>query len=152
MKSLTFVMLFVLFIAGCREAEVVGPPELKLGRDQCAHCGMIISDERFAAAMIVKTDRGNRALVFDDIGDMVAYPRDHPEQTIIHRYVKDFDSSEWVKADQANFVRVLDMHTPMGSGLIAYASQDAAAAKQGSHLRFEQLATFENHPSTAPAE
>ena len=33
-------------LAGCDRAPLSGPPELRLGRDECVECGMIINDDR----------------------------------------------------------------------------------------------------------
>jgi copper chaperone NosL len=126
-------------IAGCREAEIDGPPELKLGHDECVHCGMIINDARYAAAALIEVDGRTKAVVFDDIGDLVDYATDNPSVVIRKRYVADYVTRKWLVADEATIVHVPDLHTPMGSGLIAFSSVEAAAAQKGRSIPFKDL-------------
>ncbi len=135
----SLLMLAVLLIAGCQEAVVDGPPELKLGRDECVHCGMIINDARYAAAALIEADGRVKAVVFDDIGDLVAYAADSPAAVIRKRYVADYATKQWLVAEEAVIVHVSDLHTPMGSGLIAFSSADAAAGQKGRQLAFKDL-------------
>ena len=66
---LTGVLVGPILLAGCGgESATAGPPEISYGRDTCHRCGMIVSDERYAAALVA-TDGTTR--VFDDIGEMV---------------------------------------------------------------------------------
>src|SRR5690606_10861439 len=52
-----------------------GPPNISYGSDSCAHCKMIISDARFAAAW---RDTNGKVLRFDDIGCMVGMYAEQP--------------------------------------------------------------------------
>jgi hypothetical protein len=52
-RLLTF-SIALASIAACRTGELTGPPDLRLGRDECAGCGMIISDGRCASAMLIQ--------------------------------------------------------------------------------------------------
>ena len=55
--------------AGCADRSADGPPVVHYGQDVCAACNMIVSEERFAAALVVKTDGldGHRDLGSHDL-------------------------------------------------------------------------------------
>jgi copper chaperone NosL len=134
MKSLALTSLFIATLIGCSTRSEDGSPQVRWGADECAHCGMIVSDERFAAALRIITDGEQRDLAFDDIGDMIAYEREHKPLDIRKRFVKDSESRQWTDAASAVFVRNDNTHTPMGSGISAFAQQaqaDACIARSG---------------------
>jgi copper chaperone NosL len=91
---------------------------------------MILSDERCAAAMIVKSGDEHTALLFDDIGDMIDYEREHAGITVVRRYVHDFETRQWLDTSAATFLRSAQLSTPMGSGIIAFADSNRAKARQ----------------------
>src|SRR5262245_16948176 len=71
MIRLAFIPVFIAgaaLLGGCERASTDSPPAIAYGRDECAHCGMIISDDRFAAALIVRDGAQSHPLLFDDIG------------------------------------------------------------------------------------
>ena len=118
-----------LALAGCGEpADPLAPPDIVYGEDVCDACGMILSDERFAAATIVDGDDGPEPRRFDDIGDMFSYHRGHGDLVVHRWYVHDLDSQSWLDATTAHFVRGEGIRSPMGSGLAAFATAERAAA------------------------
>lgn len=119
-------------LGACGDAMLSGPPELHVGRDECAGCGMILNDAKCAGALLV-AENGTRAhLLFDDIGCMVEFERDH-SPVVVSRFVHDYARGAWTDAADAVFVVSDAGHiaTPMGSGTVAYADAAAAAAKAG---------------------
>jgi copper chaperone NosL len=126
------VMLLALAASACGSSPPaeIRPPEILLGEDRCSECGMIISDLRFAAAAV--TPEGAN-LLFDDIGDMLRYRARAglPEGTVF--FVHDYDSREWLEAGSAFFVRSSRIHSPMGSGIAAFAHQTRAEAMAADH-------------------
>jgi copper chaperone NosL len=120
----------VFVLAACAQGQTtIEPPEIHYGEDQCDECGMIISDPRFASGFLHEVSAGRyESLAFDDIGNMLAYMQKHPEQQIVAWYVHDYTSEEWLDATQAYFVSSPEIHTPMGHGIAAHASQAAAQA------------------------
>jgi nitrous oxide reductase accessory protein NosL len=124
------LLLLPLGLAACGPApDPMAPPEIVYGEDVCDACGMIISEERFAAAAIVSGADGPTARKFDDIGDMLDYHARNPEVEILRWYVHDHDSLKWLDAMTASFVRSQQLGTPMGSGIAAFADAAAAEAK-----------------------
>jgi copper chaperone NosL len=129
------------------------PPAIVYGEDVCAQCGMIISDARFASAMWVQGDRGPESLIFDDIGDLLAYEEANPGLQVLARYVHDYDTEEWIRADSAVYVSSRDIQSPMGHGLAAFYDAESAAlhvaTADGKALTFDELAT-ERMPHDRP--
>ena len=147
--------LLAAFVVGCDRAPADAPPQIKYGHDECAHCGMILTDERCAAAIIVQDANGRTSLLFDDIGDMLDYESAHPDLAITHRFVHDFAVRTWLDATAASYVVSETIHTPMGSGIIAFAnaSQAQASGAQASAKDYTQLTTARRQKtsSTKPA-
>jgi copper chaperone NosL len=125
-----YLLTLLLLLTGCAQGQaVIEPPTIYYGEDRCAECGMIISDPRFASSLLYEISEGRYAsLLFDDIGDMLVYSEKHPQQKIVARYVHDYANEEWLDATQAYYVSSLEIHTPMGHGIAAHATQIAAQA------------------------
>ncbi|MCC6944616.1 MAG: nitrous oxide reductase accessory protein NosL [Thermomicrobiales bacterium] len=128
-------------LAGCGDdaASADDPPEIKLGRDNCDRCGMIISEERFASGIV---DAKGNALLFDDAGEMVATVQ---EEGLGERraWVHGYPSLEWIDATKAWYAVTMETPTPMGSGVFPFDSEQEAttfAAEQGGMVfRWEEL-------------
>lgn len=137
------IILTVLLIAACSAPAISPqtPPEIVYGEDVCDHCGMIINEERFAAGAVIETSAGRfEHRAFDDIGDMFAYAQaldakagdaqaDGAMPRIVTYFVHDYQSLEWLDAHEAHFIVTEASRTPMGSGLVAFASLEDAEAQ-----------------------
>jgi copper chaperone NosL len=119
------------------------PPNIAYGRDVCEQCGMIISEPRFATATVLEDGTSHK---FDDIGDMVLYHFDHPDQKVKAYFAHDYNSQEWIRAETATFVASDQIKSPMGHGLAAFLkSSDAesfASEVNGKVMNFEGLRAF----------
>ena len=118
-------VLLLGLLAGCSSsAEANGPPEITYGRDICIECNMIISEPRFAAAY--RLDDGE-AKAFDGIGEMVKHGRRTDDfARITFAWVHDFDTEDWILVEDAYFVAGGSVVTPMGHGIVAFATEPAA--------------------------
>lgn len=140
------LLLFFLSACGGTPIDPDTPPEIAYGEDVCSRCGMIIGDERFAAALVVeKAANDYEQLVFDDAGEMFAYAaEDAGRSRIVRWFVHDYNSREWIDASSAWFVIADSLHTPMGYGVAACAEQAEAQALaqewQGSVVPFAEAA------------
>ena len=115
-----------LLVAGCAKPDYPGPPEIRFGQDTCHACGMIIHDERYAAAIVTTDPDGIvEKHVFDDIGEMLQFIPPANSKTL-HRYVRDASTKQWIDAGKATLVKLPDLTTPMGSGIAAYADPQSA--------------------------
>jgi copper chaperone NosL len=122
-------LVVALLLWGCSQEPQDGPPEVRYGQDECVLCGMILSDQRHVAALRVTQDGEQRDLLFDDIGDMLEYERDNAPLEVKRRFVHDFETRQWVDADNAAFVQSERFHTPMGSGIVAFADEARGSAR-----------------------
>ena len=108
--------LLVLAAAACGSgSSEAKPPEIRYGQDICDQCGMLISDERFAAAYVTAAGEARR---FDDIGDLLAYDAEHSEDVAAY-WVHDYDTADWLGAEDASFLSTPGVTTPIASGLVA---------------------------------
>ena len=126
MIRLMLIGLFVLAaLSGCSRNEGTAPPIVHYGEDVCALCAMIVSDERFAAAIVAPGDGERFVALYDDIGDMLVHEEAMAKVGAV-MWVHDFDTSEWIKAQEAFYCAQSDLVTPMASGIAAFATRDAA--------------------------
>lgn len=130
-------------LVGCGERREAGPPDIRLGDDVCDFCSMIISDQNFAAACVLRQADGRwHTAAFDDIGCLLAFDKIQHD-SIEQRYVADYNTGAWVIASQANFVLSPNIRSPMASGIIACQSiEDAdelAKRFEGTTGRFDEL-------------
>lgn len=122
MTRIGFVGLALLaaVAAGCEEEpRPVEPPEIAYGEDVCDRCGMIISEERHAAGLMIEDEDGRAYRLFDDVAAIVLYDQDHPDVRILGRWVKDHATRQWLIADSASYVRGEEVQTPMAFGIVA---------------------------------
>ena len=143
------IIMIVALAAGCSREAGDGPPQVRYGQDECALCGMIVSDERHAAALRAVVDGETRDLLFDDVGDMVEYEQENSSVKAVRRYVHDFETRRWVDAEQAKFVQDDKVHTPMGSGILAFADEMRARARGRQVLQWSALQAPETSASGA---
>lgn len=103
-----------------------GPPRptaIDTRNDLCAFCRMTISSTRTAAQLVAP---GEEPRSFDDIGCLASFfegKRDLPPGSAA--YVVDFASGQWIEASAALYTKVPSLETPMGSHLVAHASEES---------------------------
>ncbi|MCL4869711.1 MAG: nitrous oxide reductase accessory protein NosL [Anaerolineae bacterium] len=116
-------LITLLLLVGCGGTGPTDePPEIVYSQDLCDSCGMIIDEPRFAAAYVLTTGEVRK---FESIEDMVSYHQQHQDEVHLF-WVHDYESEEWVRADQAYFIQSDYIQSPMGGGLIAAASETHA--------------------------
>jgi copper chaperone NosL len=121
-------LLAALLATAC--ASEAGPPVVHWGVDECAHCHMILAEPRFAA--VARGPAGEEAR-FDDLGCLVTWAAgaqaQGPEAPRWELWAHDAAGEGWLPVDRAHFTagRVA---SPMGSGLRAWSSADAARSAE----------------------
>jgi len=132
------------FPGACSRGGSDAPPEIHFGQDVCAACTMIVSEQRFAAAIVPDDGRGD-PLAFDDIGCLLAWERRHPDAPVLARWVHDHEGPDWLRAESAWYVRSPELRSPMGSGVVAVADDVAARGlseeRDGSAMDWSALRT-----------
>ncbi len=140
-----WITLAVVALNGCAHGDTEAtPPKIRYGEDLCTECNMIINDPRYAAGYAYEVGpRRYESLAFDDIGDLLTHMARHRERTVVAWYVHDYTSEEWLDATTAYYVISDQIHTPMGHGIAAHATQAAAEAmaaeRQGDLLTWDDL-------------
>ena len=123
-RYLVLIAAIVMVVfSGCSSGpDLEDPPDIRYGEDVCDRCVMIINEAKYAAAYVTPDGEVRR---FDDIGGMAAYIDETPEDVAV-LWVHDYDTEEWLKADEAFYVGSKDLATPMGFGIIAFADRERA--------------------------
>jgi copper chaperone NosL len=125
-------LFFLILVALVSCTRSLAPVSIEEG-DMCSFCRMAISEKRFAAEIIM-TDES--VLKFDDIGCMLRYQKAKGSVETAAVYVADSETKQWLMASDAYFVQSTTVKTPMGSGIVAFASGDSAGAGA---MRFSEL-------------
>ncbi len=125
----TLVIVLAATVVACGGDAGIGPPEVRLGRDECVECGMLIMEDRCSAARLIEVRGTREAQHFDDIGCMLEIEREDPAPTVVERYVRDHGTRAWVPAARAAFIQSEAIHTPMASGIVAFADRSGAEAR-----------------------
>ncbi|GAB4580560.1 MAG: hypothetical protein Fur0022_33020 [Anaerolineales bacterium] len=118
-------MLFLIVLgAACSSGNGdPRPPELMLGSDVCEACGMVVSEARYAAATIIKSGHTHK---FDDLAEMFIFQANHPEDVVRAWFVHDYASEAWIRGETAFYVMSAEIRSPMGYGVVAFETREAA--------------------------
>ncbi len=141
-KFLLLGFLLILF-AACNSAADSDPtpPEIYYGQDMCEFCGMIVSEERYAAGYVTPA---GQEYIFDDIGDLIQQRLQNPEEAAAI-FVHDYLDHTWIQAQTAHYTLSKNLPTPMLSGLAAFSTaeqaQNFAQEKDGQVFTFAELLT-----------
>jgi copper chaperone NosL len=114
-------------------------PTIRWNEENCAHCGMTISDRQYAAGWI---EPGNRQQRFDDVGCMVVSFREHTPPSGTRLFARDFAGDRWLDAKTAVYAVSGDIRSPMAYGVAAF--ETAAAAEGALGDAAKQTRTFDD--------
>lgn len=104
------------------EAET-GVPEIRLGRQECDRCTMVIADSRFASAW---RDADGKARRFDDPGCLLLDRLELAPAAGTEYWVSDYRDETLIEATQATYIVSDAVRSPMAYGIAAFASRAAA--------------------------
>lgn len=110
----------MMLLANC-QGQALEPVPL-LPEDMCDYCKMAISEKRYAAELI---DPEGRAFRFDDIGCMTNFIRRGSSKASAY-FVMDFDERQWIRAEDAYYVRSSEFTTPMNGNVVAFKNESRA--------------------------
>jgi copper chaperone NosL len=125
------IFSIILFsIISCKNETEIKPVEILYGQDSCERCKMIISEKSYSAEYILLDGEARK---FDDIGCMIhfAYGEESKGEKILAKYVRDYNTGNWIDANEAYFVWSKDIVTPMGYGLAAFKDDETARRLAG---------------------
>jgi copper chaperone NosL len=136
--------LLVLAACGGR-----GPQPIALGQENCDYCRMTIGDGRYAGEAV--SDKG-KVRKFDSVECLASFVVGNRATGAASAvWVADYDHpGSWLAADTARFLRAASGRSPMGLGIMAFASDaalEAARAREGGEaMRWpDVLALIERH-------
>ena len=133
-----WVIIALVCLSGCKTASI--EPVALEREDICSYCKMAISEKQYAAEFI---DNDGKAFKFDDIGCMVNFIQTKKVSNVAAYFVMDLDNKEWLKADDAFFVRTPAFYTPMGGNTAAFKdksrAQKAVEMYRGKLLSFKEV-------------
>jgi len=117
---------------GVLQPALAAPRPLRVGVDACPYCIMTILDARYAAQMVTNTGKVHH---YDDVGCLLDHLLGYggPRATPKELYVADFATSErrearFIPVNQGFYLFNERIRTPMGTGLLAFASAAALEA------------------------
>jgi copper chaperone NosL len=130
-RSQILAWLGVALAVACARAPdwPPAPAELQLGEDSCAECRMVITEARWAAQL--HTPDGAVEL-FDDLGCLLSR-RGSTALDPVGVFVQSDTSPGWTRGDRAYAVHSGEFASPMGYGLAAFPTEEAAAAEAARH-------------------
>lgn len=130
LATFAFAAVAAAALGGCRR-ERAWPPSpvtIHFGEDACAECKMIISDETFAAELQTRTEE---PLLFDDLGCLLKRAAaTSPDPSGVFARTTE---GKWLDGQQAWVVHSRDISSPMGYGLAAFSTREAAEAEALRH-------------------
>lgn len=108
-------LLVIAIGAGACGAAADGPPEIVVDHSACAHCSMLISEPRFAAAYRID----GTGKTFDDIGCLLRSLAEETDAAAAQLWFRDVRDGAWISPAEATFVRSPSLRTPMAGGIVA---------------------------------
>ena len=100
-------MMFLLIVSGCGNKEVK-PAAIDEKNNICIQCNMSVLDDQFATQLA--TENG-KIYTFDDIGCMFQWKAENKNEKIAGEFVRDYESKEWIKVEEATYVDESDYYT-----------------------------------------
>jgi copper chaperone NosL len=100
------------------------PQPLEYGKDECAGCKMILADSHYGAELIT---RKGKVFKFDDVNCMLAYSSKElvGNNKECKWWIIDFKhANQFLKADEAVYLKHDQLRSPMGSHVAAFVSQE----------------------------
>jgi nitrous oxidase accessory protein len=121
------------------------PQPVAYGTENCDYCRMTISEPRFGAQVVTSTGKARK---FDSIECLVSYYLQSRSTGVVKSvWVTDYRKpGTFIAAEDAIFLRGGRAHSPMGLGLMAFASSENAEVLTkefgGTPLRWKDVVTL----------
>ncbi|MDQ0215525.1 copper chaperone NosL [Oikeobacillus pervagus] len=122
MKKLWIIPIMFILVACGKEASL-DPVEINPDIDVCHVCNMSITETDFATEVIFEDGKVEK---FDDLGCMIEYVKEHKDEKIAKKYVKETKSGDWIELEKASFAFDREFWTPMSYGVLPFRNEDEA--------------------------
>ena len=93
------------------------PEDINADSDVCEVCAMAVADDQHATQIILEN---GRSLKFDDLGCLYEWLEENDEDEVGAKFVRDFDTEEWVLVEDATYIFDEEIETPMAYGIISF--------------------------------
>jgi len=136
--------VLLLALVGCGQ-RALRPEPVPVGQVACTVCGMLVSREDQSAEWIAE---GEEPRFYDDIGCLATDPWKASGRSARFVHV----GRSWFPAESVFYARPAALTTPMGYGVAAFATREAAAASDpaGRARTWQDLARELGAARTAP--
>jgi len=130
-------LILGLLISSC--SKEIKPEEIE-PHDICYLCKMAISQIQFATEIVTPD---GEVYKFDDIGCMIEFKssKELPQGSVM--FVRDFYTKEWVRIENAFFVRSEKIQTPMNYFVVTFKTRESLEKFMkeygGEEFPYEQL-------------
>ncbi|MBL0095152.1 MAG: nitrous oxide reductase accessory protein NosL [Bacteroidetes bacterium] len=87
--KMAMIIMTTAFISSC---SAQGPAPIQFGKDECSHCKMTLTDQKFGAEIITTT---NKVYKYDDVNCLVNYLKAYPEveKNVKTIYIVDYSNA-----------------------------------------------------------
>lgn len=109
-------LCLVFAVVGCGKKEIKAVA-IDEKNDKCDICNMAVMDNPFATEVILENEK---ALKFDDIGCMYKWMDEHKNEKTKEKFVRDYNTKDWVAVDKATYVYDKTIKTPMAYNVISF--------------------------------
>lgn len=99
------------------------PEDIDPETDVCDICAMAVADDQFATQIVLENDR---ALKFDDLGCLYEWLDENGTDEVGAKFVRDFNTAEWIQLEEATYVFAEEIETPMAYGVISFKNSEDA--------------------------
>jgi copper chaperone NosL len=135
--QLYIVLLGLFFFTSCTAQQ----EPISYGKDNCHHCKMTISDNRYGSEMVTKK---GKVFKFDSIECMAKYLNEKADAEAGLLLVTDYTNpGTFVDAGKASFLQSEQLPSPMGMNLTAFGNEEKArqiaAQKSGEVINWEAV-------------
>jgi len=137
---LAICLCFLFTVVGCGKKETTAVA-IDEKHDKCDICQIGVMDNQFATEIILEN---GKALKFDDIGCMYKWMEINPGEKTKEKFVRDYDSKDWISLEDATYVYDKTITTPMAYNVISFESKKDAenfvSNYKGKVLSYKELA------------
>lgn len=135
-------LCMVLFLSACAKSEYKALP-INEEVDICVICNMQVKDDAYAVQLTTKEGKNFK---FDDLGCMNEWKQKNSVDSIGAQFVRDYNTKDWIKFEEASYVFHPSFKTPMAYGIYSFKNKGDAEAfidsqKKGKLMTVAELST-----------
>ncbi|NOU94441.1 hypothetical protein GC093_14620 [Paenibacillus sp. LMG 31456] len=139
---LSAFLCMIIFLTACAKTEYKALP-INEDVDICVICNMQVKDDAFAVQLTTKEGKNYK---FDDLGCMNEWKQKNGVDSIGGQFVRDYNTKEWIKFEEASYVFHPSFKSPMAYGIYSFKSKKEAEAfidsqKKGKLMAAADLST-----------